>query len=187
MNPEKEIFISYAWGDESEKLVDRLDQAFQKKGITIIRDKRDAGFKARIKEFMKRIGRGKAVIAIISKRYLESENCMFELVEIAKNGEFYDRIFPIVLKDANIYKPVERIQYIKYWENKIHELDEAMKSVSAANLQGFREVIDLYTEIRQTIARLTDVIADMNTLTPEIHLESDFEALFKSIEQKMAE
>ncbi len=187
MNPEKEIFISYAWGDESEKLVDRLDQAFQKKGISIIRDKRDAGFKAQIKEFMKRIGQGKAVIAIISKRYLESENCMFELVEIAKNGEFYDRIFPIVLKDANIYKPVERIQYIKYWENKIHELDEAMKSVSAANLQGFREVIDLYTEIRQTIARLTDVIADMNTLTPEIHLESDFEALFKSIEQKMAE
>ena len=180
-----EIFISYAWGGESEQLVDRIDRAAQQKSITIIRDKRDAGYKARIKEFMQRIGRGKAVIVVISKRYLESENCMYELIEIAKNGQFYDRIFPIVLKDANIYKPIERLKYIKYWEDKIQELDEGMKTVGAANLQGFREAIDLYTEIRKTIAKLADIIADMNTLTSDIHQNSDFEALFQAIEYRM--
>ncbi|MEM9272153.1 MAG: toll/interleukin-1 receptor domain-containing protein [Cyanobacteria bacterium P01_F01_bin.143] len=180
-----EIFISYAWGGESEELVDQIDGSAQNKDIKIIRDKRDAGYKTRIKEFMQRIGRGKAIIVVISKRYLESENCMFELIEIAKNGQFYDRIFPIVLKDANIYQPIERIKYIKYWEAKIQELDEAMKTVGAANMQGFREAIDLYTEIRKTIAQLADVIADMNTLTSDIHQKSDFEALFQAIERKM--
>ena len=130
---------------------------------------------------MPRIGRGKAIIVVISKRYLESENCMFELLEIAKNGQFYDRIFPIVLEDANIYQPIERIKYIKYWEAKIQELDEGMKTVGAANMQGFREAIDLYTEIRKTIAELADIIADMNTLTTDIHQGSDFEVLFQAI------
>jgi internalin A len=96
---------------------------------------------------MKRIGRGKCVITVISDKYLKSANCIFELLEIAKNGEFDKRIFPIVLADAKIYKPIERIRYIEYWEDEIKQFDEAIKKVSAANLQGFREEIDLYTEI----------------------------------------
>jgi hypothetical protein len=183
----REIFVSYAWGGESEEIVDKIDQAFAAKGITIIRDKRDAGYKASIKEFMERIGRGKTVIVVIGEKYLKSENCMFELVQIAKNGQFIDRIFPIVLADAQIYKPVQRIKYVQHWEQQIKELDEAMKTVSAANLQGFREEIDQYTEIRNTIAELVNIIKDMNTLTPEMHSESGFAQLFKAIEDKLAE
>jgi hypothetical protein len=183
----REIFISYAWGGESEQIVNQLDQTFQAKGVTIVRDKRDLGFKGRIKGFMEQLGRGKAVIVVISEKYLKSENCMFELVQIARNGQFSDRIFPIVLADAQIYKPVQRIKYVQHWEQQIKELDEAMKSVSSANLQGFREEIDLYTEIRNTIAELTNIIKDMNTLTPDMHTESGFAELFKAIERKLAE
>jgi TIR domain len=184
---EKEIFISYAWGGESEEFVNKLDEAFQIRGITIIRDKRDLGFKGQIKSFMEEIGRGKAVIAIVSEKYLKSENCMFELVQISKNGQFYDRVFPIILDDAKIYKPAQRIRYIQHWEKQIKELDEAMRTVGAANLQGFREDIDLYTEIRATIADLTNILRDMNTLSPSIHTESNFEALFKEIEGKIGD
>jgi hypothetical protein len=42
---EKEIFISYAWGGESEEFVNNLDRTLQEKGIEIIRDKRDLGYK----------------------------------------------------------------------------------------------------------------------------------------------
>jgi internalin A len=185
---DRAIFVSYAWGGESEKLVNEIDQAFQKRGIIIVRDKRDLGFKGRIKEFMQQLGLGKAIVVIIGKRYLESENCMFELLEIAANGDFYDRIFPIVLSDANIYRQTARLEYIQYWENKIQILDESIKSVaSTANLQGFRDSIDLYTKIREMFARLIDTISDMNTLTPEIHLKSEFSTLLQSIEQKIDE
>jgi internalin A len=182
---EKEIFISYAWGGESEEYVNNLDRTLQEKGITIIRDKRDLGYKGLIKAFMERIGRGKCVIAVISDKYLKSPNCMFELVQVAKNGELHDRIFPIVLADAQIYKPVARLKYIKHWEDEIKELDEAMKDVGAANLQGFREEIDQYTEIRNTIAELTNLLKDMNTLTPDIHSQSDFQDLIKALEDRL--
>ncbi|MEH2003725.1 COR domain-containing protein, partial [Nostoc sp.] len=184
---EKEIFISYAWRGESEQFVNQLDQSLQAKGIKIIRDKRDLGYKGLIKAFMERIGRGKCAIAIISDKYLKSDNCMFELVQIAKNGEFHNRIFPIVLADAQIYQPVTRLKYIKHWEEQIKELDKGIREVGAANLQGFREEIDQYTEIRNTIAELTNLLKDMNTLTPDIHSQSDFEDLINAIAQRLDE
>jgi hypothetical protein len=186
---EKEIFISYTWRDEHSKpYVEQLEQTFQAKGIKIIRDTNAVGdYKARFKEFMQRIGWGKCVIAVISNQYLKSENCMFELLEIVKNGEFYDRIFPIILTDAKIKKPIERIKYVKYWEEQREELDKAMKEVSAANMQGFREDIDLYSKIRDTIPELTNILRDMNTLTPDIHSQSEFEELLKAIEERLDE
>jgi internalin A len=187
VQPEKEIYISYAWGGESENIANRLDEAFKEKGIKIIRDKRDLGFKGRIKEFMERIGRGKCVVVVISNKYLESRNCMFELMQIAKSGDFYGRIFPVVLDDAKIYLPEERIEYVKYWEKKKKTLDDKMKSVSSEYLDGFREGIDLYADIRQYLPRLTDILRDMNTLTVEIHSETGFEELVRAAAAKIEE
>ncbi|MCP5101962.1 MAG: TIR domain-containing protein, partial [bacterium] len=185
--PVKEIYISYAWGGESEEIADRLDDAFKEKGITMIRDKRDLGFKGRIKEFMERIGRGKCVIVVISNKYLESRNCMFELMQIAKSGDFYGRIFPVVLDDAKIYDPEDRINYVQYWEKKKKALDDKMKSVGAEYLDGFREDIDLYADIRKYLPRLTDILRDMNALTVEIHSETGFEELVNAAAGKMEE
>ncbi len=185
--PGKEIYISYAWGGESEEIANRLDEAFKGKGITITRDKRDLGFKGRIKEFMKRIGRGKCVVVVISNKYLESRNCMFELMQIAKSGDFYGRIFPVVLDDAKIYDPVERIEYVQYWEKKKKALNDKMKSVSSEYLDGFREDIDLYADIRKYLPRLTDILRDMNTLTVEIHSETGFEELVRAAAAKIEE
>lgn len=184
---EKEVFISYAWGGKSEEIANQIEKALQANHISLIRDKNHLGFKGRIKAFMERIGRGKCVVVVISEKYLKSENCMFELVQIAKNEEFYERIFPVVLEDAKIYKPIERIQYVQYWEQQIHELDQQIRSVSSANLEGFREDIDLYNEIRQYLPRLTNILKDMNTLTVQIHSESGFAELIKVIQQKLEE
>ena len=107
------IYISYAWGGESEEIVNLLDTELQKKGVNLIRDKRDLGYKGSIVGFMEDIGRGNKIIVVISKKYLESENCMFELTQIYENKDFAKRIFPIVLEDADIYSPISRIKYIK--------------------------------------------------------------------------
>jgi len=169
---EKEVFISYAWAGKSEEIANQIEKALKENDISLVRDKNHLGFKGRIKAFMERIGRGKCVVVVISEKYLKSENCMFELLQIAKNEQFYERIFPVVLDDAKIYKPKDRIQYVQYWEQQIQELDQQIRSVSSANLEGFREDIDLYNEIRQYLPRLTNILKDMNTLTAQIHSES---------------
>ncbi len=180
-----EVFISYSCSEESKKITDKLDAAFQAKGITIVRDIRDVRYKGQFKAFMENIGRGKCVIVVISKAYLESENCMFELLQIFKDGEFSDRIFPIVLPDAKIYKPKDRIKYVQYWEQEVKELDAEMKSVSAANLQGFTEDINLYTEIRNSLPQLTNILRDINALTIKIHSESDFLTMIEAVSEKL--
>jgi hypothetical protein len=186
MGDNHQVYISYAWGGESERIVNELDADLQSKGIMVVRDKRDLGFKGMIRDFMQQIGRGHAVIVVISDKYLKSPNCMYELVEIARNKDFYDRVFPIVLGDADIYNPVNRIKYIKHWEDKLKELDEAMRSVSSANLQGMREEIDSYDEIRDNISNLTFFLKDMNTLTPEMHENSNFAVLLATLEKRLA-
>jgi len=184
---EKSVFISYAWGGESEEIVNQLDQALQQRGLTIIRDKRDLGYKGSISGFMERIGKGNSIIVIISDKYLRSPNCMFELVEIAEGKQFHDRVFPIVLSSAEIYDPIKRLEYVKHWEVKLAELDRAMRGVGQANLQGIREEIDQYSRIRDKVSGLTSILKDMNTLTPEMHRDSDFSEIYTGIERRMAE
>jgi formylglycine-generating enzyme required for sulfatase activity len=184
---EQAVFISYAWGGESEEIVNQIDQALQQRGLKIIRDKRDLGYKGSISSFMERIGQGNCVIVVISDKYLRSPNCMFELVEIAEGKQFHDRIFPIVLSNAEIYDPVKRLQYVKHWEDKLAELDQAMRGVGQANLQGIREDIDQYSRIRDKVSGLSSILKDMNTLTPDLHRDSDFGEIYASIQRKMAE
>lgn len=184
---EQTVFISYAWGGESEEIANQIDEALQNRGLNIIRDKRGLGYKGSIKTFMERIGQGNCVIVVISDKYLRSPNCMFELVEIAENKQFHDRVFPIVLADADIYDPVKRIVYVKYWEEKRAELAGAMKELDPANLQGIREDMDLYDRIRDKISGLASLLMDMNTLTPEMHRESDFNELYDAILNRMEE
>jgi hypothetical protein len=185
--PCKEIFVSYAWTPESTAVVDQLETALAGRGITLLRDRNELNYKSSIRDFMRRLGRGKAIIVVLSKRYLESPNCMFELTEIANNEDLRKRAFPIVLDDAKVFDPLDRLSYIKHWDSKIDELDTAMRSVTAAHLEGIREDLDLYADIRATIARLTDVFRDMNMFTPDRHKGSTFEAVLAAIEKHLSE
>ncbi len=181
----REVFVSYAWGGESEALVERLERAFAEHGITVVRDKQALGYKADIRAFMERLGGGRCVIAVIGDKYLRSPHCMFELMRVAAQGNFQDRVFPVLLDDAKIHRSVDRVRYVQHWEAEIRELDEALKTVSAADLKGFREDIDRYAEIRRTIAELTSILGNMNTLSPQMHSESDFAALVAAVSAKL--
>jgi len=183
---EQAVFISYAWGDEREEIVNQIDQTLQKRGVKITRDKRDLGYRGSIKEFMERIGQGNCVIVVISDKYLRSKNCMFELVEIAENKQFSDRIFPIILPDAKIYDAVERLDYVEFWEKEKAKLNERIRNLpDQSNLQGIREELDNYDRFRDKISGLTSILKDMNALTPDIHKESDFNQLYDAIEKRV--
>lgn len=182
---ESAVFLSYKWGGEGEEIVSLIEQALQTRGIKLIRDKRDLPYKGSLRSFMERLGQGNSVILIISDEYLRSRHCMFELLEIAEAEEFRDRIFPVVLDDADIYDPVKRIQYVKYWEGKRAELAEAMRTVDPANLQGIREDMDLYDRIRDGISGLTNTLRDMNTLSPDIHKAGGYHILVDAIAERL--
>ena len=185
--PVKEVFVSYKWSGESEAVVEQLQRAFEGRDIRLVRDKNEMRYKDSIRNFMERIGRGKCIVVVLSEKYLKSKSCMFELTQIAGRGEMRDRVFPVVLDDARIYDAVDRLDYIEYWEQKREALDAKIKKVGGQKLQGVYEELDLFSDIRNTIDGIVDILADMNALTPEQHRGSDFGALLQALEARLSE
>ncbi len=180
------IYVSYTWDSESEALVESIEMQFQKKGLPIVRDKNVLGYKGKIKAFMQKIGKAQYIILVISNKYLRSVNCMFELIEIFKNDHFYERVFPVVLDEVNIYDPSERVRLMKYWEERTESLNEQIRELKDfTNMQGVTDDLNLNSEIRDNIARLTNILKDTNTLSIEQLVDSNFEPLYNAIVKKI--
>jgi hypothetical protein len=112
------VYISYSWTVEKEKLiVDRLEQACQKRGIALKRDRSEINYKDSIRDYMDKLAAAGAVILVLSEQYFKSPYCMYELQEIYNNKNFHKRVFPIVLQDTPL-DPEDRLSYLAYWENK---------------------------------------------------------------------
>ncbi|NNE76664.1 MAG: hypothetical protein HKN31_06275, partial [Pricia sp.] len=110
----------------------------------------------------------------------------FELVQNFKNQHFYERIFPVVLDEVNIADPSERVKLIKYWENETENLSNEIKQLKdLSNIQGLTDDLNLNAEIRDNIARLTDILKDTNTLSLDKLIGSNFEPLYKAIQKKI--
>ncbi len=177
-----EIYLSYAWGGESEQVADEIEQALAAHHIRLRRDKRELGAKDSIREFMAKIGHGRAVVLLISDKYLRSRFCMSELLQVFAHGDFKQRIFLLVLSDARIYDAIDLLDYIKHWEDKKKELEVKMRSVGLANLQGIGEDLNLYDDIRDMIARIVDILRDMIVLSPLELRESGYAKLIELAE-----
>lgn len=91
-----EVYISYAWGGESEIIVTEICQQLQNNKVKYYIDKKDIAYKDSIREFEERLGAGDYVILVVSDKFLKSKDCMYEFLQIKNAGNIYERIFPIV-------------------------------------------------------------------------------------------
>ena len=81
------------------KIVNDLYESLKQDGYEVVRDKYDLGYRGFISDFMARIGAGKNIVIAISRKYVKSPYCMFELYEIARNSgfdkyKFRERVLP---------------------------------------------------------------------------------------------
>lgn len=176
------VFISHAWGGLSDQVTEAITKKFIEKNIPYVLDKNHLGYRGSIHEFMVQLGKADMVIIILSNKYLRSEFCMFELIQIYKNDRLRDRIYPIVLDEVSISKSTDRIELVKYWEDQIEQLQVKLKELhSLSHIEGFTDDLNLYTEIRNNIAKLTSILRDINALNLRMHSDGDFEVLCQSI------
>ena len=181
-----EVFVSYAWGGESEQLVNEIERSLGRRGIHILRDKERVRYGGSIRKFMETIGAGHAIIVVLSDEYLKSENCMSELLEIEKRGDLRGRVFPVVLPDAGIYDAIQRVEYVDFWGERKEALQEKIRALrDLDNTEGIQRDLDLYAKIRTSISLLADVMKDMNALTTAVHQASDFAQLAEAISGRL--
>lgn len=96
------IFLSYSHKDSS--IVDDIEKKFNKLGLELKRDIRELNYdKKSIKEFMKQIRQSDYAIILVTKNYLKSPKCMFELYEFLKEQDYKNRIIPLIQESSNIF------------------------------------------------------------------------------------
>lgn len=174
-----EIFVSYCGDDEGLAAAQELDRFFREKGITILTDTSEIGYKGRFDEYVTRLGQGRYVIVVLSKGYFQSKRCMQELLLLAGHADVYDRIFPVMVEGMNIGEAEEMLKYANYWDEKIEHLQHLLHNTkNLAHLQGIHDDLNLYTDIRQQIAGLLDFLRKINT-QPLTGL--NFEPLYQAI------
>ncbi len=183
----EEVFISYAWnkqpkgGNTQDPIVTAIQKTLQN-NFKVIIDKDVINYKDNIQEFEERLGRGQKIVLVISDKFLKSPHCMYEILKIKEKGNVYERIFPVVLKDASIYKSNQAIKYIRYWEKEIAKLNkELSKLTSNANTPTIQTDLNNYTSIRAIFDDFRGLLSKMNTLTPETHLGTNFKSLTSAL------
>jgi hypothetical protein len=175
----KEIFISYCWANET--VVNEIDESFLIEGIKLIRDKRDTEYKDSFKEFMKRIRKTDFVLMVISDAYLKSKNCLYEVLEVLKDENYKNRIFPIVLTDAKIYSPSNRLEYLNYWKNEYQKLKTAIANYSPEEVISVTQDLKVLRDINGSIVDFMSIISDIKN----IPIESLRKSKFREIKNKL--
>ena len=85
-------------------------------------------------------------------------------------------------------RPLNIVKYLHHWEKKRDDLDDALNELRGGqNTGALRDKVDLYDRIRDTIAELTGTLADMNSLTVDIHAQEGFQTLIEAVVEKLAE
>lgn len=178
-----DVYVSYSWGvEEQTRLVEKLEITCQKRGIELKRDKNHIGYGDSIRAYMDHLAASGHIILVLSEAYFKSEYCMYELKEIYENRDFRKRVYPIVLEGTSFHRPIERIPYLRYWEAEKAKLQTEIETLKDPTYTiNLRKSLDDYAEFRRLLDQLQAILADMNTLTEGIHVETDFEALLGRI------
>ena len=188
MKAPPEIFVSYAWKGESEALVDQLCENFEARGYTITRDKSTLGYTDSIQQFMDRIGRGHYIIAVINDKYMRSEYCMYEAYRMFQSPAVRERLFPIVLPDADVFSFRGQAAYLKYWDEAYKDLLAEYQEIAQSNPTMAAPLTERLRNIEVTTRFINDFMAavgDMNVLTSGMHREANFAQLIEAIEARM--
>ena len=165
---------------DREFVVKKLEEKLEAKGIKVFRDKNEMTYGDSIDSFMNRIGTGKAVLRVVSDKYLKSRYCMDEALRIHKYANNESRIFTIILKDdtelvfpekdktAGIILPDgDNILYQQYWATMVEHIygrinEAQMHTIDKERTKrNFSIYIDIYDYIMEFIMEIKN----------ELHLE----------------
>ena len=163
--------MSYAWGDRTPEglvrgqLVDVLCSKLGEQGVKVHRDRDELRPGDRISAFMDRLAEGDFILAVISDKYLKSENCMYELFNIYRNcaskpERFLGKVIPLVLTDAALNSVATRFARAIYWKNEKTALEPLIRdNLEAAGNEIIRK-FRLLDEFARNTSDMLELLAD---------------------------
>jgi hypothetical protein len=102
---------------------------------------------------------------------------MFEVLEVVKDEEYKDRIFPIVLPNTDIYDNVKSFQFYEYWDMKYTELEDIISKIQACDIGEYGTELKIIREIRSTINEFIALLRDWLIMPYDEMNKDNFAAL----------
>lgn len=143
----KKLFLSYCHKDNYiADIIENKIMEIAKNEIEISRDIRKLKYKDSLDEYMQSIKRHDFVISIVSDGYLRSSPCMYEITELMRDRDYYDKLLFVIISENDIkfydIKSIEikdikadiyssnRFDYIKYWEDEKTKIDKKVAEIN---------------------------------------------------------
>ncbi len=139
----KNIFLSYCHNESClADIIENKIKEMAKGKIEVSRDNRKLQYKDSLDEYMRSIKEHDFVISIVSDGYLRSSPCMYEITELMRDRNYYDKLLFVIISDhdikfyenkdikikADIYSH-NRFDYIKYWEDEKSKIDKKVLEI----------------------------------------------------------
>jgi internalin A len=127
--------LSYAWSEDSRRVVDNLCKIAEGRGVHILRDLDDFGMGENLSKFMTSLAEQDRVFVILSDKYLRSEYCMFELKEVWRfcqqdREKFRQRVHVYKLPDAKIDELEYQLEITRHWTDKFEKNAPLIKELA---------------------------------------------------------
>lgn len=195
----REVFISYAWGDDTDagkvraQVVDELQTTLEKDGFVPIRDRDQMRPGDRISAFMRQLTRADYVVAVISDKYLRSPYCMYEIYKLWQRWQgdadsMARSVVPIVLPEVKVGSFQQRAPYLKHWSDQAKSLEALVRDPDLRpGSQSWEEV----RLVREFAHHVDDILVFLNdVLMPrqlEAHLDHGFPAVREALQRRISE
>lgn len=173
------IFISYCW--KNKDVADKINEDFQKVGITTVKDSHQLKYQDSISDFMKRIRETDYALILISDEYLKSKNCMNEISLLLKEKDVWNKFLPIIISGTTIYTADDRMKYIKHWYNQKEKLKKTLESVEITHALGSYQELKFYDSILNFMDDFLLKIADGLNIPFDDLQKSGYKEIFNKI------
>jgi tetratricopeptide (TPR) repeat protein len=190
-----DVYISYAGNDPTDEyensrdfIVKKICDLLEQQNLRAREYKRDVGYKESIEEYMLDIAKADYIILLISEKYLKSDYCMYEAIELlSRNKEgLKEKIFPVLLPDANIFDMDRHISYVDYWTKQFKEGQKKLKGKDPVNYASLFEKNKLFREIAENMDEFLRELSKMCQLSKAMILQNNFQAVVESILKQLS-
>lgn len=179
MSKKFSVFLSYCWSNhlQAEEIFSDLKQV----GILVKKDNNEIVYKDNLKSFMRSIRDTDFAILLISKDYLQSVNCMYEVGQLLKEKNVQKKILPVIIDETSNFKPSDKISYIKFWENEKKNLQAELVDIDPINCLEVYSDIKCINEILLSIDSFISFISSMLTVKYSELRPSNYKYLLNAI------
>lgn len=176
------VFISYCHKDGGE-LANNIVSLFKHLGLedTLVIDSISIENYDSISAHMKKIKHVNRIVFLITDGFLQSLNCMFEMIESLKVDHIQEQIIPIV--KTSIYKEEERFRIKEYWTQKKEFLQNRLdnSTIPARQSSDSLETLNKYEEILSNIDNFFKIVVDTKSPSIQELEEKNFSPIFEKL------